>query len=267
MLKAPLLFLALFSPLSLAETAVIEIIPLNNRPASDLQGILTPLLERSERVIANSSSLIIKASPSRQKELKDLINQLDIRLSNLSISVIQTRIKTAEQLNNSLTFGFNSPLKNPAYFSGNINGRFAQTEGLRNTESRQEVRTLEGRPAIIKTGKIHPVRNINLYDSGYGHSSISSNIQFIEATSGFMVTPRLTGSFVTVDISPWSDRMNNKGSIDTQGGRTSVQVKLGEWVEIGSINDHSKSVNNAHYSHHYSTKNDAIRILIKVDKK
>ena len=116
MLKAPLLFLALFSPLSLAETAVIEIIPLNNRPASDLQGILTPLLERSERVIADSSSLIIKASPSRQKELKDLINQLDIRLSNLSISVIQTRIKTAEQLNNSLTFGFNSPLKNPAYF-------------------------------------------------------------------------------------------------------------------------------------------------------
>ncbi len=73
MLKILILSLPLFfSICSYANETVMEIIPLKYRPASELQPLISPLLESSEQIIANNSNLIIKATPTRLKELKSL---------------------------------------------------------------------------------------------------------------------------------------------------------------------------------------------------
>lgn len=259
-----LLFILLSSilPPCSAEETIMEVIPLNNRPASEIQSLITPLLENSEQVINNGSRLIIKASPERQLEFKKLIRQLDTRLNNLTITVIQSRTKTAKELNASRNF--NNPDYNSADISDNYYNHFARTEGLKNTDSKQQITTLDGKPAIIKTGKTYPIHDIGLFQ--YGYPAISSNTQFIEVSTGFTVLPRLTGDRVIIEVKPWSDRVNNSGKIENQSAQTSVQVNLGEWIEIGGIDKNSEMQSSRVTFHNYSTKNNNVHILIKVEK-
>ena len=266
MLKILLIYLSLFSISTFASDSALEVIPLFNRPASELQPLIYPLLEGSEHVIANGSTLIVKATPSRLVEIKELVKQLDSRLHNLSITVIQSRTRTAHELNAAAKIRINVPIDHPSQVSGRIHGHISNTDDLDRNDSTQIIRTLEGRPAYIKTGQVHPVHNTYIYDSGYGYSTISRNIEFIDVSTGFLVTPRLTGNQVTMDVTPWSDEQNNRGTIDTQGASTTIRVNLGEWVEIGGISEQSQMIGNGILSHHNSTENTNMHILIKVDK-
>ena len=268
MLRILLLFLSLFS-ISSANATVMEVIPLHNRPASELVPLISPLLERSEHIIDNGSNLIIRASPTRLEEIKLLITKLDKGLSNLSITVIRSKTKTAEELNASVYIKGDIPLGHPSNLSDRIRGRYANTKELNNKDSTQVVRTLEGRAAYIKAGGIFPVNSYTV--SGWGRrrnrdTDISSDTQFIEATTGFAVTARLTDHKVTIGVSPWTDNMNKQGIIETQSASTILHAKLGEWVEIGSVNESSQTTRNGNTSLRYSTKNKETRILIKVEK-
>lgn len=265
MLKILLLFLSLCSISSATET-VMEVIPLHNRPASELLPLVGPLLEGSEHIIDNGSNLIVKASPARLEEIKLLITKLDTGLSNLAITVIQSKTTTAEQLNASANIRLHIPLDQPSKSSGRIIGRYANTQDLDSNNSTQVIRTLEGQAAYIKIGEIHPVHNYTVYGWGQRYPAISSNTQFIEASTGFVVTPRLTGHQVTIEVSPWSNKMNNRGTIDTQRATTTLRVKLGEWAEIGGISNHSQASRNGFISHTYSTEHTKTRTLIKVEK-
>ncbi len=265
MFKAFCFCLISFSTSIIANETVIDIIPVYNRPASELQPLLSPLLETSEQIIANGNNLIVKATPIRLEELKKLIKKLDIRLKNLSITVIQSRTKTAQALNASANFKLNKAL-DKSNLNGHTQGLFAQTEGFKNSDSTQVIKTLEGRSAYIKTGTNHPIQNINIYDPGYGYPTISTNTEFIETSTGFLVTPRLTGDQVTLNITPWSDKMNNMGIIETHGANTTLRINLGEWVEIGGVTESNQISSNKSLSHSYSTANKKMRIIIKVDK-
>jgi hypothetical protein len=268
MLKVILIYLSLFS-ISSANATVMEVIPLHNRPASELIPLISPLLERSEHIIDNGSNLIIKASPVRLEEIKLLITKLDKGLKNLSITVLQSKSKTAEDLNASINI---KEFDHPSNLSGRTRGRYASTEELDSNDSTQVVRTLEGRPAYIKIGGIYPVNSYSV--SGWGRggrrrrrdTDISSDTEFIEATKGFAVTARLTGHQVTIGVNPWSDRMNKQGIIETQSASTILQARLGEWVEIGNVSESIQTTRDGHISHRYSTKTTKIRILIKVEK-
>lgn len=266
MLRTLFIFLCLFSTTCFASESAMEVIPLYNRPASELQPLIRPLLEENERVIANGSKLIVKASPARLIEIKNLLKNLDTQLVNLNITVLQSRVRTASDLNAAANIRLHIPIDHPSKISGKVRGRFAQTEGAMNTESTQQIRTLEGSPARIKTGNVYPIHNVQVYDSGFGHPSVSSNTQLIEASTGFIVTPRLTGKQVTMNISPWSDKLHNNDHIDTQSANTTIRVNLGEWVEIGGVDEHSQSYSSGIFSRSYSTDNDNLHILIKVEK-
>ena len=265
MLKILLLFLSL-SSLSSANETVMEVIPLHNRPASELIPLIGPLLEGSEHIIDNGSNLIVKASPARLEEIKLFITKLDTNLSNLSITVMQSKTTTAEELNAAANIRLHIPLDHPSNLSGIIRGRYANTADLDSNNTTQVIRTLEGQAAYIKTGKIHPVHDYTVSGWGYRYPAISSNTQFIEATTGFEITPRLTGHQVTMKVSPWSDKMNNQGDIETQSASTTLRANLGEWVEIGNISESSQASNTGYLYHSYSTENTKIHILIKVEK-
>lgn len=265
MLKILVILSSLFiSSFCFAESLVMKVIPLNNRFAADIQPLISPFLEGSERIIANRSNLIVKASPSRQIEIKNLIERLDQRLQNLTISVIQSRSETAQSLNASLHFKRRRQLLNRP--KNNIQGRFANTEVFDDKNSQQSIQTLDGRPAYIKTGKIHPINRVRVSHSDFGHTTISSNTELIEATTGFMVTPRLSGSQVILEITPWSDKMNYNGILQTQRGHSTVRVSLGKWVEIGGIDEQSQQSAKSILSRTYSTRQKSMKILVKVER-
>ena len=69
----PLMFIILLSNISFAAETIIEIIPVYNRPASEIQPLINPMLENTDRVIADGSNLIVKTTPDRLNAIKKFI--------------------------------------------------------------------------------------------------------------------------------------------------------------------------------------------------
>lgn len=262
--KVMVLWLFLFSMACVAAQTVIEVIPLFNRPAAELQPLIAPLLEPSDSVVGNGFSLIVKTNPARLAEIKSLIKKLDTAPVNLSIKVIQSKDQTAEQLNAAANINVKIPINHPAEVKGGISGYVQQQQRSSHTE--QSLKTLEGKPAYIKVGSHHPIRYSAVYDSGYGRRTVASNTQYIEATTGFAVLPRLNGDEVTLEISPWSEQMQQGGVIETQSAQTTLKTKLGQWLEIGTINEVSQATGSGLFNVEQGSGENLIRILVQVEK-
>lgn len=264
--KSFILPLLLFSLSCSAAQSIIEVIPLFNRPATEVQPLIAPMLEPTDHLVGKDFSIIVKTTPARLAEIKELIKKLDIALTNLSIRVIQSKDKTADQLNAGIDVGVNIPINRPSDFRGGINAYYQQNQQAMRSNNEQVLRTIEGKPAYIKLGGNYPVQYTNVYDYGYGQRAISNTTQYIEATTGFEVLPRLNGDRVTLDISPWSDQMQNNGTIDTQSAQTTLTAKLGQWVEIGTINEQSQSAGNGILSTEQGSGQSVVHILVQVEK-
>lgn len=256
--KPCLALLLLWCAASAAET-MMEVIPLQNRPANEIQPLLQPLLEDGEAVIDNGFGLIVKSSPQRLDTIRGLISQLDTRLRNLTISVLQSSQKTAAELNAEAAVALSTD-------GIRMQGMVGNSRQLNDNRSVQQLRTLEGRAAHIETGQQRPVESVTVYDSGYGYPAVSTTTHMRQATTGFAVMPRLTGNReVVIDIEPWSDRFLRSGAIASQNASTSVRAKLGEWVEIAGSNTRQQTDQQGYNGLNYSSRGNELRILIKVD--
>ncbi len=256
--KFGLPLLLLWGAAAAAET-VMEVIPLQNRPANEIQPLLQPLLEDGEAVIDNGFGLIVKSSPQRLESIRGLIAQLDTRLHNLTISVLRSSQKSAAELNAEAAVAISSD-------GIRMQGMAGNSRQLSDNGSVQQLRTLEGRAAHIEAGQQRPIENVTVYDSGYGYPAVSTTTQMRQATTGFAVMPRLVGNReVMIDIEPWSDRFLRSGAIASQNASTSVRAKLGEWVEIAGSNTRQQTDQQGYNGLNYSSRGNELRILIKVD--
>ena len=258
--------IGLLSSLGWAQETILEVIPLFNRPASEIQPLLEPLLENSDRVIADGSSLIVRTTADRIEQINALVSHLDTAASNLVITVLQSRYSTADELNAAARARVQIATDEPSQFSGRIVGHVYQTQGQNINEKGQTIKTLEGNTAYIKTGNIHPVENVSINSPVYGYPSVSTDTEFIEASTGFAVTPRLAGDQVILEVSPWSDTMNGQGQLETQGAHSTLSINLGEWIELGGVNETNDSSGYGTLSRTRQTRKNQLHILIKVDK-
>jgi hypothetical protein len=161
-----------------------------------------------------------------------------------------------------------------------MRGLSAGTRSLSNNQSQQQIRTLEGQAAHIQTGQVKPVQNVTAYGygtataapNGYGNTpptgyAISSNTQLIETSTGFAVTPHLSGNRVTLDVEPWTERFQQNGNIATQNARTTLSATLGEWVELASSGSQQHTTRPGINSFNASTAQlNTVHLLVKVDK-
>ena len=268
-----LIFITLLNNISFAAETIIEVITLYNRPASEIQPLISPMLEDTDRVMADGSNLIVKTTPERLNEIKKFINNLDTRLNNLIITVIQSRHTTAEELNAAARVNLNIPIDDLSKSSGRITGHYDRAKIQNANESTQTIRTLEGNSAYITVGKTYPIQNVQIYNSGYGYPAVSTSTEFIDATTGFAVTPRLTEQHpisgeqqVILDVSPWSDNVNVQGQIESQNVQSTIKINLGQWVELGGIDEDSHSSANGNLATIRQTNQKRAHILVKVDK-
>ena len=266
MKKIFLLLLLIATHTVFAGGTVMEVIALKHRPAAEIQPLIAPLLDPSDRIIANGFNLIIKTSPENLAEIQRLINKLDSNLINLLITVVQGRNISADDFNASARINAKIALDDPANSRIDLKAHYYQTKSNDAVDNTQTLRTVEGRPAYIKVGKVHPVENIQLYSTGFGRPVVATGTEYIETTTGFAVTPRLSADQVMLTIAPWSDRMKNSGLIETQGAQTTVRARLGEWIEIGANAESSRHNKDGRLTEIRRTRTDNMHILIKVDK-
>lgn len=255
-----LIFITLLGSSAVAAETIIEVITLTNRPASEIVPLLAPLLGNTAQLIDNGSNLLVKTTPDKLAEIKAIINQLDVRQSNLVITVIQSRQSTADELNAAARARLDIPVNDPSRSGGRIIGHLYQTQGKGTDENTQTVRTMEGVPAQIKVGNIYPKQNF----SGYGYYPTTT--EYTEATTGFSVTPRLVAQQVILSVSPWSDKVNGRGQIETQNTQSTLRINLGEWVELGGVDANSNSSTNSALVNTRQSDKSQTHILVKVDR-
>lgn len=246
-----------------AELATIQ---LRHRLPQEIAGLVAPLLEPGETVVPASNSLIVKASLPRLQELSTLVQELDQKQHRLRITVVQGRGLTREALNARADIGVNIDNQGNASVGGR--GHVYQTESVEAGGQSQQVQTLDGQSAVIRFGQqIALPQGGVAYGYGGGAAIYGPGVDYRDVTAGFSVVPRLTGDGVILQISPWSDRVNRGGfgSISTQSADTTVNIGLGEWVEIGGQGENINRQQGGLIAHNYSTRSETNRIFIKVD--
>lgn len=264
-----LIFLSLLSSSAFAADTIIEVIPLTNRPAFEILPLLAPLLGNTAQLIDNGSNLLVKTTPDKLAEIKAIVNQLDVRQSNLVITVIQSRQTTADELNAAARVQLNIPVDDPSRSSGRVIGHLYQTQDKNADENTQTVRTMEGVPAHIKVGNIYPIQNFSVYvfpGQNFSVSGYPTTTEYKEATTGFEVIPRLAGQQVILSVSPWSDKMNGRGQIATQNAQSTVRINLGEWIELGGAGENTSSSTNSTLVNTRQIDKSQMHILVKVDR-
>ncbi len=167
-LKDAFLIVVLTAPVVMAQEK-LKIFPLKNRIVEEVIPIIRPLLGRNEFVTGMRQQLIVRASPRKLREIKNLLGKIDGQLKNLRITVKQG---LRSQLNE-LEAGIDAQIPigdsgrvviNPGKKEGGIivegksgggtvRGRISERESFSDEMNTQLVTTLEGSPATIFIGQ------------------------------------------------------------------------------------------------------------------
>lgn len=238
----------------------IVTIAVRHRLAEDLAPLIRPLLESGETVVPSGGLLIVKARAERLDDIHSLVEQLDRRAHRLMVTVAQGRGLTRESLG--------AGVSGTVGAAPRLHGHLYQTEAQAMGQRTQRVQTLDGQAAMIQVGEQVPLPTQNIV--GYGPAGtvvLGQSSQYVDASSGFAVTPRLGSGQVTLDIAPWSNRVGRRGNgaIDSQSARTTVRTELGQWVELGGQVDTNSQDQGSLGGHAYSTQTQANRIFLRVD--
>lgn len=246
--------------------AEMEIISIKNRPATEIKDLLLPLLQTEERAVASGSSLILRATPERLFEIQRIIDSLDSPQVNLIITVVQGRDISATQFNIAAKLQARIKSTDSVNKSFRFDAKIRKTQSNDQKQNTQVLKTMDGQPAYINIGSLHPIQTTQTYPSPYGYPAISTQTQLLETGTGFSVTPRLTGDAqVILDIAPWSEHFRDN-KIETQGMNTTIRVQLGKWIEIGGNTENYRSDSISLLSEVRTTRKQKIHILIKVEK-
>ena len=213
----------------------IEVIELQSRPLHEIIPVIRPFAGADGTVTGMGNNLVIKASPARVQEIRQLLVTLDRPPRRLVISVG----KQGEVMSSSSGYRARADIEaGDGHFSLNSPGRPADgsrarvrihdntRQGTRTT--RHRVQALEGQPAFINSGSRIPLETGGRYYDNRGQRMT----QLESVTSGFYVVPRVNGEEVTLDIMQHDDRPA-RGVIHTQNTGTVVRGRLGEWVDLG----------------------------------
>ena len=212
---------------ALAQQA-LEIIPLRHRTAEQVLPALQPLLEPGATLSGSRGQLFLRASPSNADDIKRALAVIDRPAKRLQISV---RLDDALERE-----------RRDVQASGSIGSGGARFSGSAQDSSRtaservdQRLQVLEGSHATIFAGRSDDYR-----DTG----------------SGFEVVPRLAGSGVILEI--LQRRPNQLAS-------STVNARLGEWVELAGVNESSARDDRGIGSASGRRASESRRVWVKVE--
>lgn len=252
-----LLCLLLMPALALADA--LEVIPLQHRSAEDLLPLLRPLVRPPTTLGGQGDKLIVRGSPAEIEQLRQLLGALDVAPRRLLVSVRQG---SADDLLNrgggsDAAAGFGS---DGVQAGGRVSVDHYGTR--RNDDTTQGVQVLDGQEAFIRAGAEVPVSSSGTVIYGRGIVAQDVQTEYRDASTGFYVRPRLSGSSVTVEVRPSSSRALPDGSFATSGLSTTVSGPLGTWLPLGgSVESRQQERNADTYSTREHSRAERIWLL------
>jgi len=241
-------FAVWFTPLhAIADEA--RIIQLKHRMASDVIPLIRPLLGPDDALTGMDFRLIIRTSDKNLKEIERILEQVDVARQQLRITVEQASAEDRATLSQSVTgevqIGDKARVTLPAN-TPQEDGLIVQKDKLRYSASRrtttgskantQTVMTLDGQRAYIRIGQSVPhVKRILALSRR--QLLLIQDVGLQDVTTGFDVLPRVRGDRVLVEITPRLASLRDPatGLADFQELTTTVETKLGEWLDLGEI--------------------------------
>ena len=277
-LKYSFLIFLLAVPAVMAQER-LEVIPLQTRQVEDVIPIIRSLLGRDGTVSGMRNQLIVRTTPRKLREIKILLEKIDAQLKNFRITVKQgTRSqlnKLEQEIEATVPIGeAGRVIINPGNKdsegliiagetgNGSIRGRFLQRNSSLDEMNTQVVTTLEGNAAAIYfTRQIPETRS---FKTGNKVTQLEST-RFKNVRSGFMVLPRIRGDQVTLEISPQQSRIIN-GQIETVGLSTVLRGQVGEWIELGGLNQNRNEQSSGIGSRNTSEQVEKRSVFMKVEE-
>ena len=276
---APLCTLLLLIPLFVSSISLadqndpLQIIDLKNRPADEIIPVIKPMLKPNDAITGTGFQLFLRTDAKTLEEVTRLLKVMDKAPRNLVIKVRNNldSESNSTDFNTSGNYEIGDDVRvvvgdRPPKDKGTkvrINSNRSSTD--RDTE--HMIRVIEGGQAFITAGEIRPYEHRTIITHNHG-VSVYDSVDYQDITSGFYVTPRLTGNNkVSLQVQPHYRTINEEraGTIDVQESDTTVEAKLGEWIQIGGIDTDANSKDSGILSTSRNSNNIRSDIFIKVD--
>ena len=251
----------------------LKIIDLKNRPAEEIIPVIKPMLKPNDAITGTGFQLFLRTDANTLEEVTRLLEVMDKAPRNL---VIKVRNNTdAESRNTDINTSGNYEVIDDARVVVGDNpprekGTKVHVNSTKNTSASNAehmIRVIEGGQAFITAGEIRPYEHRTIIRHRHG-VSVYDSVDYQDVTSGFYVTPRLVGNGrVSLQVQPHyrSVNENNSGSIDVQEADTTLDARLGEWIQIGGIDTNAKSKDSGILSTSRNSSDRQSTIFIKVD--
>ncbi|MFA5627520.1 MAG: secretin N-terminal domain-containing protein [Thiohalomonadaceae bacterium] len=232
--------LALLFTLSAEAQTELQSFQLKHRDAAEMITILRPMLDLRGGISGTGHTLLVRSTPENLQEISQLIEQLDIAQRNLLITVRRGELTDAERRGLAAAGEIGND-KGKAIIGeqGQPHVRIYSTKQNRDGRGDESLRVLEGQWAQIKSGQDIPVPQQNIVQSADGSIGVQQSLEYRDVSSGFEVRPRLSDDQVFVAIRPYRAQpaLSGGGAIDTSSISTTVSGRLGEWIELGGVDD------------------------------
>ncbi len=234
----------------------LEVVDLKYRTAAEVIPVLQPLLDQGGVLTGQDYKLFVRTSPGNLRQLRAALEQIDRKPNQLLVSV---RRSTEQEIQ-----------RERAQVSGTVSNRGADVS-VRATQSNAHdrsggiasVQVIEGNSARISSGSDVPI--VTSVVAGGGRRPFAgATTSYRNVSSGFMVTPRVNGTQVVLDIEQQDDHVAN-GSIQTQRLTTQVSGPLGEWIRLGGVSETASTQDRGVLSRQYSTQSDTREIWVRVE--
>jgi hypothetical protein len=242
-----------------ALTQSLEVIDLRHRTAQEVIPVLQPLLEPGGALSGNDYKLFVRASAGNIAQLKQVLAQLDTEPRQLLISVRHATRQTIEREAAAASVAIGD-----GHSSASVLATDASVQG--HNDGVASVQVLEGNAAYIATGQSIPI--VTAVAAGGHRPWLAASTAYHDVNSGFMVTPRVAGQRVMLNIEQQAQQVaGNTSSIQTQSIATQVSGTLNQWISLGGVRELAETRSRDILSRQYSTQSDSLDVWVKVEER
>lgn len=235
----------------------LEVIDLKYRTAQEVMPLLQPLVESGGALSGSDYKLFVRASAANVAQLRRALLEIDRAPRQLFVSVRRASRETIEReaLASTATVGTHGAAASISTADAAVHGDENSIAG---------VHVLEGSSAYIATGQRVPV--VTAMATGGRRPWLAASTTYRDVDSGFLVTPRVSGSRVTLSIEQHAQRQGaSDDAVDMQRIATQVSGELGRWIALGGVRDASNHRADEMAAHRYATRSDDLEVWVKVE--
>jgi type II secretory pathway component GspD/PulD (secretin) len=227
--------------LRVAAAQEIEVIDLRHRLAEDVIPVLEPLLAPGGALTGLDDKLIVRTSAANLEQVRAALAVIDVEQRQLLVSVGQSSSieERRAEASASVALGSGSSQVGSERPDGSGSGtavRLRADAGSGDVRLLGSVRTLEGHETYVAMGQSVPV-NTSVVAPGWGQPGVRRTTSYRDVNSGFFATVRLSGEYVTLEISPFQQSRTGgvRSDVQLRSMSTRVSGRLGEWIPLGAV--------------------------------